>query len=360
MSQKTNEVPKPTLPETPDPATTKNRLEKLKVAFETGQDVMLITNLLEQYLENTQVIDGKLPEEIPLEQMTAMMNILKPEDRERLIGILKKPSPGATASAYPSLDYMKGVIEQGMNSPLLKPLVDKFETIGGKKSALMAGLLAALTQVLLTFKNLPGMQGYAAEIALGQASDSIANDKLLSSEQKAERMKAVTTEEGRRHFMVAFDDWVAKGTPANRKPGSAAFLAPTAAPAAVAQTSPATPLVAVPTTPVTTPALGDRVEGKRTVTPKSGTPFDITRGIDNKIVLMAAGTSAEASIPNLNIANVFTTNAAGNENAKVTLELADKRTIVLDAETLRSAVQKREQKLMTADGFTIELKTKTA
>lgn len=100
---------------------------------------------------------------------------------------------------------------------------------------------------------------------------------------------------------------------------------------------------------------GEKVEAKRIVKLTDGTIFDIERGSDKKTIVTAAGTKTEVKVAGGETLDVLALDAKDKEKATVTFKLVDNRSIAVDAEALRNAVQKKEKSLTTAEGIKIEL-----
>lgn len=140
------------------------------------------------------------------------------------------------------------------------------------------------------------------------------------------------------------------------KESTGVFIAPTLDealnPQAAAPEQPATkPADTAPVAPVT----GEKVEAKRIVKLTDGTIFDIERGSDKKTMVTAGGNKAEVKVTGGETLDVLALDAKDKEKATVTFKLVDNRSIAVDAEALRNAVQKKEKSLTTAEGIKIEL-----
>lgn len=147
------------------------------------------------------------------------------------------------------------------------------------------------------------------------------------------------------------------------KESTGAFVAPTLEEALnpeVASATPAAPETKPAEVAPAPVATGEKVtDVKRTVKLTDGTIFDVQRS-DKKTTVTAGGVSAEMKIVGGETLDVFALDAKDASKATVTVKLVDDRSVSIDAETLRNAVQGKkpgEKKEVTAsDGSTkIEL-----
>lgn len=246
MSENT-ETPKKALPESgKEKIETKDRLALLKqeVQRETA-NTEIVTKFLEQYLENTEETDGDLPDTLTTKQFDEISKAFAtPAEIEKLIALVsdvpmkaelsragsseKAPEAGTMNSL---IERVNGYVSTAMNHATIKPIIDKVPKWLLKKEMIVSVFLAFCSKKLLEWREtFPQAQAYAAEIAFQQCGMTIAGDKKLSPKEKNLRAKAYKTEEGKRNFMVAFDDWVAKNMPPSSKPNSAVLLGYSPAP----------------------------------------------------------------------------------------------------------------------------------
>lgn len=148
------------------------------------------------------------------------------------------------------------------------------------------------------------------------------------------------------------------------KESNGSFVAPTLEEAMnpeVATAAPAAP--AAKPAEVTPPAVttGEKVtDTKRAVKLTDGTSFDIARGNDEKTMVTAAGVTADMKVVGGETLDVFALDAKDGAKAVITVKLVDNRSITIDAETLRNAVQSKKpgekKEVPSSDGGTkIEL-----
>lgn len=370
MGLQPNELPKPN-PDLKLEVPTTERLQNLKNAVEdqkTEQGAVKV--LLEKYLENAEVTDGKLPDSLTPDKAEQLSKAFTKEQilslSKMVLGAKLKADLGAladrvtpgettdgvakTESTNPLLKQINKVLEMAFSNPALQPLFDKLSAFGIKKETILSGAIAALGQALLRFKNLPPARAAAAELAFNQMGESIANDAKLAPAEKAKRAKAFKTEEGRRNFMIAFDNWVEKGTPMTGRPGSAELFAQAPAPAQVAQAPAAAPVAT--NKPQTAPVTPEKVEvAPRTVNLVDGTKYSLVKTGD-KFVIDAAAVKREAKVAGGTVLDIFVRQPSVADKGGVDFKLTDNRTITVDPLALRDAVQGKKKDLLATDNVT--------
>lgn len=357
------EAPRGT-PETPEVRNPQQELLKLKELVELGRFDATVDSLMGTAVEK---------KDVPAAKLDAFVRSLTDTEKAALEKFLEgKPADERAAALRNKLQTLKGTTTSvsdavgnavetlsGLSEPAQKvvAMLDKgIErlTAGGKLNQIAAkiGFKGEIGPAQLDFvKNF--FLGYAAKLfegvtgSLRKVNPTVDISKVLNLPLEL-RLINIKDPVQKAKYKAAYLK--------RAKESTGVFIAPTLDealnPQAAAPAQPATkPAEATPVAPVT----GEKVEAKRIVKLTDGTIFDIERGSDKKTIVTAAGTKAEVKVAGGETLDVLAVDAKDKEKAVVTFKLTDNRSITVDAETLRNAVQKKEKSFVAAEGIKIEL-----
>jgi len=357
------EAPRGT-PESLDARNRQQELLKLKEQVELGQFDTMVDSLMGTAVEKKDVPTAKIDafvSSLDSEQQAALGKFLegKPADERTAIlrtklQSLKSTSPSASETVGSGVEALSGLSEPAQKVVAVLDKGIARLTAGGKLNEIAAkiGFKGEIGPQQLEFvKNF--LLGYAAKLFEGvtgsirKVNPTVDISKVLNLPLEL-RLMNIKDPVQKAKYKAAYLK--------RAKESTGVFVAPTLDEALNPQAAaPAQPASKPTETATAAPATGERVEAKRAIKLTDGTIFDIERGGDKKTIVSAAGNKAEVKVSGGETLDVLALDAKDKEKAVVTFKLADNRSIAVDAETLRNAVQKKEKSLTTLEGNKFEL-----